>query len=486
MMVDAIGGRALSHEAAKRPDLRRLAREGTVHFVGIAGAGMSALAEALVRTGGRVSGCDTHAADAVEIGDALRARGVSIEQGHDASHVDNAVAVVVTSAVPADHPELMAARARGLPVFKRAEALGSFVERGRVLAVAGTHGKTTTSAMLAAILAEAGLDPTAFVGGRVPGWGGGLRAGSENLFVVEADEYDRSFLTLKPRVALVTTVEADHLDIYGNVEAVEHAFETFVDAVPADGLVIACVDDEGARRVLASHDGRTLGYGLGADAQLRGVPLESRGRTTRLAIWERGRELGRLTLTVPGMHNVRNALGAFVAAREVGADLAEAQRALAEFRGVGRRFQEIGRPRGVTVVDDYAHHPTEVRATIEAARSTFPGHRVVAVFQPHLYSRTRDFAGAFGAALAAADAVWVTDIYPAREAPIPGITGEMVAQAAESAGARHVEYEADRGALAGRLAIVVRSGDVCVFMGAGDIDRAARALVEMLGRGEAP
>lgn len=481
MVSDTLGGRALSNEASRRPDLRRLAREGTVHFMGIAGAGMSALADALARTGGRVNGCDTHP-EAASV--ALRAQPVAIEREHDPAHVDGIVGLVVTAAVPADHPEIEAARQRGIPVMKRAEALASFVERGRVIAIAGTHGKTTTSAMTAAILSEAGLNPTAFVGGSVPGWDGGLRMGSDDLFVVEADEYDRSFLTLRPRIALITTVEADHLDVYGSADHVEAAFSEFTAAVPDDGLVIACTDDDGARHVLESCQRPTLGYGLGPAAVLRAHIVDGRGSATRFAIWDAGRELGRITLAVPGLHNVRNALGAFAAARAAGADLPSAQRALAEFRGVGRRFQELGRPNGVIVIDDYAHHPTEIRATLDAARTRFPGHRVIAVFQPHLYSRTRDFALAFGQALSGADAAWVTDVYAAREEPIPGVTGAIIAQGAKGA----VRFEPDHDDLCEQLTTALRNGDVCIFMGAGDIDRTARALLAMLedagGRGQ--
>src|SRR5690606_23546243 len=360
--------------------------------------------------------------------------GLEVAAGHDPAHVEDAAAVVVTAAVPPDHPELAAARAGGIPVLKRAQALGAVVNRGVVVAVAGTHGKTTTTAMTTAILAEAGLDPTGFVGGRMAAWNGGLRPGSDRLFVVEADEYDRSFLTLRPRIAVVTAVEADHLDVYGSLEAIEEAFLQFLAAVPADGLIAACVDDDGARRVLGAVRGaRTLGYGLSRAAELRATNVEPHGRGSRFRVEEGGTPLTELTLRLPGLHNVRNALGALAAARAAGAAVEAAQRALATFEGVDRRFQELGQAGGVVFVDDYAHHPTEITATLAAARAAYPGRRIVAVFQPHLYTRTRDFADAFGRALAGADVAWVTDIYPAREAPIPGVTGELVARAVEAA-----------------------------------------------------
>jgi UDP-N-acetylmuramate--alanine ligase len=462
-------------------DLRSLARTGAVHFVGVAGAGMSALAELVLRSGGTVTGCD---AQPGAVGAVLRARGARIEQGHDPAHVRDAVAVVATSAMPPDHPELEAARKRGLPVLKRAQALGAVVNRGTVIAVAGTHGKTTTTAMTTGILVEASLDPTAFVGGRVAEWGGGLRPGSDRLFVVEADEYDRSFFTLLPRIAVITSVEADHLDVFGTADGVEDAFREFAAAVPADGLIIACAADDGARRVGHGRHAPVLTYGTSDSAALRAIDIEVRGRATHFTIEEHGRALGSLTLAAPGLHNVRNALGAFAAARWAGADFEAARRALAVFRGVGRRFEELGEAGGVLVVDDYAHHPTEVRATIAAARTRYPTRRIVAAFQPHLYTRTRDFAEDFGRALAGADAVWVTDVYAAREQPIEGITGELVARACEQAGAA-ARYQPTLAVLVDRLAAELARGDVCIAMGAGDIDQAARTLLERLRGAEA-
>ncbi len=456
-------------------DLLALARTGPIHFIGISGAGVSALAELVLRTGGRATGCDLRSGAAAET---LRALGAEIVLGHDPTHVANAVAVVTTAAVPQDHPELQEARRRGIPVLKRAQALGALVNRGTVVAVAGTHGKTTTTAMATAALEAAGLEPTGFVGGRVPGWGSGLRPGSDKLFVVEADEYDRSFHTLRPDVAVVTTIEADHLDVYGSLDAVEEAFRTFVDPVPAGGLIAACVDDPGARRLLHElGDGRVLGYGLSPDATLRATDVQPRGRGGRFTLEERGRSIGTFELGVPGLHNVRNALAAIAAARHVGADLQAVADALATFRGVGRRFEELGEAAGVIFIDDYAHHPTEVEATLAAARAAFPDRRLVAVFQPHLYTRTRDFASGFGRALAAADVVWVTDVYPAREAPIPGVTGALVADAAGRSGAGEVHYVDSVDALRDALAESLRPGDLCLTMGAGDIDETGRAVL---------
>jgi UDP-N-acetylmuramate--alanine ligase len=460
-------------------DLRELALLGPIHFVGIAGAGMSALAELVLRSGGRVTGCDTNPGAA---GATLRSLGAEIETSHDPAHIADAIAVVVTAAVPADHPELAAARARGIPVLKRAQALGGIVNRGTLLAIAGTHGKTTTTAMTTAILVESGLDPTAFVGGTVEAWGSGLRAGAESLFVVEAAEYDRSFFALHPTVAVITSVEPDHLDVYGTAAAVEDAFAEFISVVPAGGHVIGCIDDAGAARILSRHTGDTLGYGTSETADLRAVDLTLDGRATGFTVRDQGEELGRIRLGLPGLHNVRNALGALAAARFAGAGIDAAQRALTGFRGVSRRLQELGSAGGVIVIDDYAHHPTEIEASLAAVRTVYAGAKLVAAFQPHLYTRTRDFAAAFGTALANADEVWVTDVYPAREAPIPGVNGDVVAQAARAAGAQIVRYLPSVQDLAEAMAATAEPGSVCVLMGAGDIDGVARELLARLAR----
>jgi UDP-N-acetylmuramate--alanine ligase len=463
-------------------DLRALAQQGTVHFMGVAGAGMSTLAELLVREGGSVTGCDLRPGRA---GDSLRALGAAVHQGHDASHAADAVALVVTSAIPSSHPELVAARERGIPVLKRAQALGAVVNSGTVLAIAGTHGKTTTTAATTSILEAAGLDPTGLVGGRVAEWGGGLRAGAGHLFVVEADEYDRSFHTLNPSAAVVTSLEADHLDIYGDLSGIEQAFAEFLGQVQPDGMVAICVDDAGARRLAESVTGamNVITYGTADDADLRAVSVTQAGRAMTFTVVDGGDTLGEITLGAPGLHNIRNALGAYLAARHAGASFGAAQTALRKFTGVARRFQELGTARGITVVDDYAHHPTEIDATLSAARGAYPDRRIIAAFQPHLYSRTRDLAADFGRALAAADVVRVCDVFPAREAPIEGVTGELVAHAARSAGAMDVRYTATLDEMKRGLRAELRDGDVLVAMGAGDIDDMTQDIFETLGAG---
>jgi UDP-N-acetylmuramate--alanine ligase len=457
-------------------DLLALAKEAPIHFMGVCGAGMSALAEYIVRSGGAATGCDAKAAAAPP---ALADLGVALSDGHDPSHVEGAAAVVVTAAVPASHPELQAARARGIPVLKRAVALGALVNAGRVVAVAGTHGKTTTTGMIGTALADAGLDPTAFVGGRVPGWRGGLRAGGP-LFVVEADEYDRSFLALRPDVAVVTNLEPDHMEIYGDIETLYDAFAEFLDPVPTHGLIAVCTDDPGASSVAARlPEGRILSYGLEDGVRLQARGLAAAPDHTRFEVIREGETLGDFRIPLPGHHNVRNALATLAVAFHLGVSLDAAREGVARFGGIERRFQRLGEFGGVLVISDYAHHPTEVRATLSAARERFPNRRIVGVFQPHLYTRTRDHWRSFGDALAAADAVWATDVFPAREAPIEGVTGELVAGAAREAGAE-VLYRPEVGAIAAELSGWLEAGDVCVLMGAGDIDDAAHALANRL------
>jgi UDP-N-acetylmuramate--alanine ligase len=461
-------------------DLLGRAKDAPVHFVGVCGAGMSALAEYVVRSGGRATGCDARPADAPP---ALEALGVQVADGHDPAHVDGASAVVVTAAVPPDHAELEAARRQGIPVLKRAAALGALVNPGRVVAVGGTHGKTTTTALIAAVLEAAGLDPTAFVGGRVPAWRGGLRAGTD-LFVVEADEYDRSFLSLRPRVAVVTTLEPDHMEVYGDLDTLQAAFVEFLEPVPAEGLIVACVDDPGVARLVDRLPAdRVLAYGTGSAAELRATDIQTDETGTRFRVTGLEPLAGEYALPVPGRHNVRNALAAIAVAGYFGAEPATVREGLAAFHGVERRFQVLGQPRGVVVIDDYAHHPTEVEVTIEAARERYPDRRLVAVFQPHLYSRTEALWRAFGRTLSAADVVWVTDVYPAREAPIEGVTGELVAGAARQAGARVVYRDVER--IEAALVDALEPGDVCLLMGAGDIHVHAHALVDRL-REEGP
>jgi len=444
-----------------------------VHFMGIAGAGMSGLALLARQQGVSITGCDNDPSGAAD----LAALGVEIWRGHDAGHVVGARALVVTAAVPGDHPELERARALGVPVVRRADALSQAVAGGTVVAVAGTHGKTTTTVMVTEALAAAGRDPTGLAGGRVARWGGNARVGGRELYVVEADEFDRAFLSLVPTVAVVNNVEADHLECYGgSVAALEDAFAEFAGRARR---AIVGADDPGAARVAAQLAVPVwrVGLGAGVDVRIADPALSERGSTARIEL-PGGRALA-LRLQVPGLHNLRNAAAALAVVHELGADLGRALAALAEFSGVGRRFERVGEARGVTVVDDYAHHPTEVEATLAAARQAFPRRRVVAVFQPHLFSRTALHGEALGRALAAADVVVVAPIYAAREAPLAGVSAELVARGAARAGATTIAVR-ERAGLTERVVETVRAGDVVFTLGAGDITRVGPELLARL------
>ncbi|MFL5492840.1 MAG: UDP-N-acetylmuramate--L-alanine ligase, partial [Gemmatimonadales bacterium] len=363
-----------------------------VHFVGIGGAGMSALALIAVRRGVLVSGCDADPAGAAD----LAAMGVRIFQGHDPAHLDGARAVVVTAAVTARHPELERARALGLPVVPRKEALAALIGSARSVAVAGTHGKTTTTVMTTEALTAAGLAPTGIAGGRVSAWGGNARLASDGLFVVEADEYDKAFLTLHPTVAVVNNVEPDHLECYGSLAALEDAFVEFAGRAPT---AIVSADDPGARRIADRLPHGAHRFGFSEDAEIRISDVVQRADRTEARVTWRGGTVVPLRLKVPGVHNLRNAVAALGAVEQLEGNLRAAADALAEFEGVGRRFERLGEHGGVAVVDDYAHHPSELAATLSAARQAFPSRRLVAVFQPHLYSRTEAHGEAMGEAL---------------------------------------------------------------------------------------
>jgi UDP-N-acetylmuramate--alanine ligase len=443
-----------------------------IHFVGIAGAGMSALAELFLRAGVHVTGCDANPAGA----DDLRRLGVVVEP-HDPAHVEHARALVVTSAMPKDHPELARARELGIPVIRRAEALGEVTAGRELVGIAGTHGKTTTTVMTATALAAADRDPTALVGGRVAAWQGNLRPGSDRLYVVEADEYDHSFLALAPTVAVVTNIEADHLDVYKDLADIKRAFAQFVRGARS---IVLCADDLGANSLSTPSTSEVIRYGVSSsDARLvaRGVDTTATGSSFDVVYDDEA--LGPVALSVPGRHNVLNALAAIGSGLALGADFEAMTRGLATVAGAERRFQRLGEARGVTVIDDYAHHPTEIAATLAAARGAFGRRRIIAAFQPHLYSRTRDFAAEFGATLSAADAVFLTEIYPAREQPIAGVTASLIADAIEAAGGA-LAWRGERSGLADALSGAVREGDVVITIGAGDVTKTGPELLRRL------
>jgi UDP-N-acetylmuramate--alanine ligase len=438
---------------------------------------MSGLARLLLAAGYRVTGSDRGESATLE---ALRALGAEVWAGHDGARLGRPDLVAASTAIRPTNPELVAARVLDIPVLGRAQLLALLMAGRSGIAVAGTHGKTTTTGMVVAILEAAGLDPSYAVGGDFKASGVNAAAGSGPHFVAEADESDGSFLELSPAVAVVTNVEADHLDHWGDLDAVRGAFRAFVGRLPADGTAVLCADDPGALELAGPAPCPVVTYGFAAGADLRGEVLAIDGRGARFAVVAAGQPLGEVALVVPGRHNVANALGAITAARAAGAPFEAAAAGLAGFTGAARRFHLRAEAGGVTVVDDYAHHPTEVAASLAAARLG-AWKRLVAVFQPHLYSRTRLFAAEFGRALAAADLVVVTDVYAAREDPEPGVDGALVAGAARLARPDlDCVYEPDRSALAARVATLVQPGDLVLTLGAGDITTLADELAPLL------
>ena len=453
-----------------------LSRPRRVHLVGVGGAGMSGIARILVQGGHTVSGTDLQEGRAL---DELRALGASIRVGHDASALGEAEAVVVSSAVPAGNPEVSAAEQRGVPVLQRAQMLAAVMAGSRSALIAGTHGKTTTTSMAVVGLHAAGCDPSYAIGGQLNETGTNAHAGADELFVSEADESDRSFLAFQPDCAVVTNVELDHPDEFENEEAVHEAFLDFLARRTPDAPAIVGIDDPGAAALLDGLSGPVVTFGEDARADLRLIVDERGGVRIRAD----GEDLVLLDLPVPGRHNLLNATAALAVVRWAGADVEAAAEGLRAFRGAQRRFQRLGTVRGVSVVDDYAHHPTELRSTLAAARAETDG-RIIVVVQPHRFSRTEVLGAELGRAAAAADVVVVTEVYASSEQPKPGVTGRIVADAAEAAGAK-VVWQPHLGSLPDDLAGIVEDGDLVLVTGAGDVTSVGPALLERLedGRG---
>ncbi len=446
-----------------------------IHFMGIAGAGMSALAELCSRRGAIVTGCDQNPSGAPD----LLALGIHVSEGHSPAHPGGHRALVVSSAIPKDHPEIARARELNIPVIRRAEALAEATAGGTLVAIAGTHGKSTTTVMTTEALAAAGVNATGVVGARVAAWNGNLSAGGNDVFVVEADEYDRSFLALAPDVAVVTNVEADHLDIYRDLDDVRAAFTQFVSGAR---WIVLCADQAHANSLHTPASAEIIRYGIAnIEARLVARNIDTTDGHTAFDVHFDGVRSGRVTIGAVGEHNVLNALAALgVGLSRFGLTVEQMAPGLAAFVGAERRFQRLGTVAGVTVIDDYAHHPTEIRATLSAARLAFPGRRIIVAFQPHLFSRTRDFAPEFGLALAKADQLFLADIYPAREKPIPGVTSQLIAESSTVAG-RRPAWMGMRADLAPALTDFVKEGDVVFTVGAGDITKTGPELLALLG-----
>jgi len=438
-----------------------------LHFVGIGGIGMSGIAEILNAEGFAVTGTERPETENTE---RMQSLGISVLIGHEAGNLAPDVdALVYSSAVGSDNPEVVEAHRRKIPVIRRAEMLAEVMRLKYGIGIAGTHGKTTTTSMVSLVLMEGGIDPTVIVGGRLRGLAGSnARLGKGEFIVVEADEFDRSFLSITPTIAVLTTLETDHLDCYRDLDDIKSAFIQFAGKVPFYGFVVLCLDEPALQDIMPKIKKKIVTYGLNGQADLQAVEIVHRQNMTTFTVLRDGKELGGIQLQIPGDHNVQNALAATAVGLELQVPFAKVKAGIEKFTGVFRRWEVKAELDGITVIDDYAHHPTEIKATLAGAKAGWR-RRTVCVFQPHLYSRTRDFYDEFGRAFFNADVLIVTDVYPAREEPIQGVTGELIANAAKEFGHKQVHYVPEKKDVPGYLMTITRPGDMVITMGAGDI-----------------
>ena len=447
-----------------------------VHFVGIGGIGMSGIAEILFSQGFIVSGSDKSLS---EVTDRLQKIGITVYEGHSAENLKDADVLVYSSAVSLDNPEIKAAAARKIPIIKRSEMLAETMRMKYGIGIAGTHGKTTTTSMVGLTLTEGGIDPTIIVGGKLSSLGGtNARLGKGEFIVVEADEFDRTFLKLTPTIAALTTLESEHLDTYKDLDDIKTAFTEFANKVPFYGFVTLCLDEPALRDIMPEINKKIITDGINTDADVTAVDITHNGFTSSFKVKYFEKILGEITLKIPGKHNIKNSLVAVVIANELSVDFKIIKKALESFSGVLRRF-EVKYNKEILVIDDYAHHPTETEATLKAIRDGW-NRRLIVVFQPHLYSRTRDFYQEFGKAFLNSDVFVCTDIYPARELPIEGITGDLIASTAKKFGHKDVNYIADKKEVPGFLNKIKKDGDIIITMGAGDIWKYGEQFVTML------
>lgn len=448
-----------------------------IHFVGIGGIGMSGIAEVLLNLGYKVSGSDIRQSDTTE---RLAALGGEIYIGHARENIVNIDVVVTSTAVQGDNPEVVEARERMIPVIPRAEMLAELMRMKYGIAIAGTHGKTTTTSMVATILTEGGIDPTIVIGGKLNTLGTNAKLGQGKFLVAEADESDGSFLKLSPTIAVVTNIDADHLDFYSGIEEIKDTFVDFINKVPFYGLAVLCLDDRNVAEIIPRVKKRFVTYGLSSQADIRATHIRLAGDCTSFVAHYKGYRMGEVSFRMPGAHNVLNALACIAVAMELDVPFAQIQQGFARFGGVGRRFQVKGEVNGIMVVDDYGHHPAEIRATLAAGKNGWPERRLVVAFQPHRYTRTKELFDEFVTAFYDADVLVVTDIYAASEQPIEGVTAEALANAIRKHGQKDVTYIADREAIPDHLAGIVRPGDIVLTLGAGNIWQTGETLLKKL------
>ncbi len=447
-----------------------------VHFVGIGGIGMSGIAEILLSQGFEISGSDKSKS---EVTDRLESLGIKVYEGHSPENLKDADVLVYSSAVQVDNPEVKAAIDRKIPIIKRSEMLAETMRMKYGIGIAGTHGKTTTTSMVGLTLTEGGIDPTIIVGGKLSGLGGtNARLGNGEFIVVEADEFDRTFLKLTPTIAALTTLESEHLDTYKDLDDIKGAFIEFANKVPFYGFVTLCLDEPALQDIMPHINKKIITYGLNAQSDVRATDIIHNGFSSTYKVKYFGKDLGEITLKIPGDHNIKNSLVAVVIGKELGIDFKVIKSSLESFSGVFRRF-EVKYNKEILVVDDYAHHPTEAAATLKGIRDGWD-RRLIAVFQPHLYSRTRDFSQDFGRAFLNSDVFICTDVYPARELPIEGVTGELISGITKKFGHKNVHYVADKNNVPALLNEIKKDGDIIVTMGAGDIWKYGEKFVAML------
>lgn len=447
-----------------------------VHFVGIGGIGMSGIAEILLSQGFNITGSDLAKTDVTE---RLENLGIKIYEGHSTENLKEADVVVYSSAVTLDNPEVKAAVERKIPVIKRSEMLAECMRMKYGIGIAGTHGKTTTTSMVGLVLTEAGIDPTIIVGGKLSSLGGtNARLGKGEYIVVEADEFDRTFLKLAPVIAAITTLEKEHLDTYKDLDDIKSAFIEFANKVPFFGFVVLCLDEPALQDVIPLINKKIFTYGLSPQADIRATNIKHDKNFSEFTVTYLGKELGQIKLNIPGLHNVKNSLAALTIAKEMGVEFNIIKKALESFAGVYRRF-ETKYDNDVMVIDDYGHHPTEIDVTLDGIRRGW-NRRLVAVFQPHLYSRTKDFYAEFGRSFLNSDVFICTDVYPAREKPIEGISGELIANSAKNFGHKNVYYEPDKTKLPELLKNIYKKGDIIITLGAGDIWKFGGKFIDYL------
>jgi UDP-N-acetylmuramate--alanine ligase len=447
-------------------------------MVGIGGIGMSSIAEVLLNRGYQVTGSDLKTTG---VTDHLESLGATIYEGHAADQIGETDVVVYSSAVdPGKNPETLEAERRRISLIPRAEMLGELMRMKFGVGIAGMHGKTTTTTMTGLVATEGAFDPTIIVGGKVATFESNAVAGEGDIIVIEADEYDRTFLRLTPSLAVITNIEEEHLDIYDDLDDIKRAFIQYANSVPFFGAAILCIDDPVVQEIVGGVERRILTYGTTRQAEVRAEDIEPVGLTSRYTVVFRGEELGAIEVNAPGHYNAMNSLAAVAVGLELDIPFEKIQQGIARFTGVRRRFERIGTASGIQVIDDYSHHPTEVKAMLAAASEGLPDRRIVAVFQPHLYSRTRDFQDAFARSFFNADVLVVTDVYPARETPIEGVDGALIANLARQYGHRNVTYVPDKNDVPGHLSEATQPGDTVITIGAGDIWRYGNRFFEQL------